>query len=330
MLIGAFSQYFFGFTIFILSCFLVLLVLVQRGRGGGLTGALGGPGGQSAFGTKAGDLFTRITIGVAAAWIILCASAVFMLRGRGLPETGGVDRPVVKSDAGAGSTSSGGTSGTTTGAGEASLTPPKTDLPAAAPAGGLLQHLLPTCPAATPAATGSTPTTPASPESASPATPAATTPADATTPPATDAPAAAAPLLHRNLRLLRRHPANPSNRRPAWFNSLDVLGKRKRASKYDRASQGRRLFDQSEISVEVRAVNNRFLKIQTRVNDALAGLESQIEGLVKQSLRRGSLQVNVYMSERLLAASLLCRSRFWKRNYHQCNELAQQLGVPSA
>ncbi len=101
MLIGALAQYFFGFTIFVLSMFLILLVLVQRGRGGGLTGALGGPGGQSAFGTKAGDLFTRITVGVAAAWIILCASAVFVLRGKGLPETGVVNRPptTMKSDA---------------------------------------------------------------------------------------------------------------------------------------------------------------------------------------------------------------------------------------
>lgn len=52
---------------------MVLLILVQRGKGGGLTGALGGPGGQSAFGTKAGDLFTRITIVAAACWIFLLA-----------------------------------------------------------------------------------------------------------------------------------------------------------------------------------------------------------------------------------------------------------------
>jgi preprotein translocase subunit SecG len=87
MLLAAFSQYFFGFTIFITSLFLIMLVLVQRGRGGGLTGALGGPGGQSAFGTKAGDLFTRITVGVAAVWIFLCAAAVFFLKDRELPQT---------------------------------------------------------------------------------------------------------------------------------------------------------------------------------------------------------------------------------------------------
>jgi preprotein translocase subunit SecG len=57
------------------AVFLIVLVLIQRGKGGGLAGALGGMGGQSAFGTKAGDLFTKITIGVAAFWIILCLAA---------------------------------------------------------------------------------------------------------------------------------------------------------------------------------------------------------------------------------------------------------------
>lgn len=80
MLIGQLSHYFFGITIFLTSLFLVLLVLVQRGRGGGIAGALGGAGGQSAFGTKAGDLFTRITVGVAAFWILMCCLAIAFLK----------------------------------------------------------------------------------------------------------------------------------------------------------------------------------------------------------------------------------------------------------
>jgi preprotein translocase subunit SecG len=58
------------------AVFLIVLVLIQRGKGGGLAGAFGGMGGQSAFGTKAGDLFTKITIGVASVWIVLCLIAV--------------------------------------------------------------------------------------------------------------------------------------------------------------------------------------------------------------------------------------------------------------
>jgi preprotein translocase subunit SecG len=69
----------FGLLMFLTAIFLILLILVQRGRGGGLTGALGGMGGQSAFGTKAGDLFTRITMFVAAFWILLCIAAILVL-----------------------------------------------------------------------------------------------------------------------------------------------------------------------------------------------------------------------------------------------------------
>jgi len=64
------------FALLVVGTFLILVVLVQRGRGGGLTGALGGMGGQSAFGTKAGDTFTKITIWTAVVWILLCVVAV--------------------------------------------------------------------------------------------------------------------------------------------------------------------------------------------------------------------------------------------------------------
>lgn len=74
------TQFFFGSVLFIIAVFLILLVLVQRGRGGGLTGALGGMGGQSAFGAKAGDLFTRITMITAAVWILFSMLAIKMLQ----------------------------------------------------------------------------------------------------------------------------------------------------------------------------------------------------------------------------------------------------------
>src|SRR5262245_50925975 len=73
------QHYFFAISLSLLSIFMVLVILVQRGRGGGLTGALGGMGGQSAFGTKAGDLFTRITIVVAALWVLLSMAALKIL-----------------------------------------------------------------------------------------------------------------------------------------------------------------------------------------------------------------------------------------------------------
>jgi preprotein translocase subunit SecG len=55
----------------LLGLFLVLLVLIQRGKGGGLVGALSGVGGSSPFGSRAGDTFTRITIYMACLWLLL-------------------------------------------------------------------------------------------------------------------------------------------------------------------------------------------------------------------------------------------------------------------
>jgi preprotein translocase subunit SecG len=65
----------------LIAIFMVMLILIQRGKGGGLTGALGGMGGQSAFGTKAGDLFTKITMWTAFFWIVLAALTVKYLSG---------------------------------------------------------------------------------------------------------------------------------------------------------------------------------------------------------------------------------------------------------
>jgi len=62
---------FLNLALMLASLFLILLVLIQRGKGGGLAGAFGGAGGSSAFGSRAGDTFTRITIYAAAVWLLL-------------------------------------------------------------------------------------------------------------------------------------------------------------------------------------------------------------------------------------------------------------------
>src|ERR1051325_4173145 len=59
-------------TIFVVSVLLICLVLLQKNRGSGLSGAFGGAGGQSAFGTKTGDVLTWITVGLTAVVLVLC------------------------------------------------------------------------------------------------------------------------------------------------------------------------------------------------------------------------------------------------------------------
>ncbi len=49
-------------TLFIsVAVILILLILIQKGRGGGLASAFGGAGGNTAFGSKTGDVLTWAT-----------------------------------------------------------------------------------------------------------------------------------------------------------------------------------------------------------------------------------------------------------------------------
>jgi preprotein translocase subunit SecG len=54
-----------------LSFIMILLVLIQKGRGGGLSSAFGGAGGNTAFGAKTGDVLTWATSIVFALFVAL-------------------------------------------------------------------------------------------------------------------------------------------------------------------------------------------------------------------------------------------------------------------
>jgi len=58
-------------VLLLIALFLILVVLIQRGKGGGLAEAFGAAGGSSAFGSRAGDAFTKFTIIVASIWLLL-------------------------------------------------------------------------------------------------------------------------------------------------------------------------------------------------------------------------------------------------------------------
>lgn len=139
-----------GILLTFTSFFMIVLVLIQRGRGGGLAGALGGAGGQSAFGTKAGDLFTRITMGVATVWILLCIVSYKVLTHQSSPldpSLGGSSTPAASATPGGEAVPTGPLDLSKL---PATGTPAKA--PPAAPAGGLAPAAKPSAPAATPPA----------------------------------------------------------------------------------------------------------------------------------------------------------------------------------
>lgn len=58
-------------TLFAFVALLLMgIILLQRGKGVGLSGAFGGAGGQQAFGSKTGDVLTWATIVVAAFFLL--------------------------------------------------------------------------------------------------------------------------------------------------------------------------------------------------------------------------------------------------------------------
>jgi preprotein translocase subunit SecG len=72
----------FNILLIVTGLFLIGVVLIQRGKGGGLAGAFGGVGGSSPFGSKAGDAFTRFTIYVAAFWLLFILVQVRIMNGK--------------------------------------------------------------------------------------------------------------------------------------------------------------------------------------------------------------------------------------------------------
>jgi len=79
-----------GILFMIVCVLLIIVILLQKGRGGGLGAAFGG-GGQSAFGTRTGDVFTWITIVLTGLFLLLAILTSVAIR----PEQKPLSAPVI-------------------------------------------------------------------------------------------------------------------------------------------------------------------------------------------------------------------------------------------
>lgn len=77
MILATFGEVVISVMVTGLALLLIGLVLLQKNRGSGLSGAFGGVGGHSAFGTKTGDFLTWVTVGVTAAFLLMCVIGVY-------------------------------------------------------------------------------------------------------------------------------------------------------------------------------------------------------------------------------------------------------------
>ena len=92
-------------VLLVLDCILLLgVILIQRGKGGGLSGAFGGLGGEVAFGTRATSTAKKATVILAIIFVLLtiAVSYAHRIQREGLTEepAGAAGKPAAQSDAG--------------------------------------------------------------------------------------------------------------------------------------------------------------------------------------------------------------------------------------
>ena len=87
--------YYLFVTLYVLACLvLMIVILLQQGKGGDIANAFGGGGSQAVFGARAGaTLLTKITAGLTVAFMVL--ALLLAVWGRAAPSSvvGGVEGP---------------------------------------------------------------------------------------------------------------------------------------------------------------------------------------------------------------------------------------------
>lgn len=87
--------------------------------------------------------------------------------------------------------------------------------------------------------------------------------------------------------------------------------------------------DRFTASVEIKAVNNRHLKVSTRLPDMLASLESHIEKVVRRTVARGTVSINVRFSPVGQASQYQISSESLSAYWDQLKAISTLNGMPS-
>src|SRR4051812_5801319 len=82
-------------------------------------------------------------------------------------------------------------------------------------------------------------------------------------------------------------------------------------------------------TVEIRSVNNRFFKAVIKLPDKLAGLEPEIDRLLRDALVRGSIVLSVSVKDQATASSIAINDAALKAYLDKIAHLAQQVKVQS-
>ena len=84
------------------------------------------------------------------------------------------------------------------------------------------------------------------------------------------------------------------------------------------------------VAVEVRAVNNRYLKVTVRGSDPYPMLEPELEKVVRRHVKRGTLHVNVRAERQPKPSELRLNLPALQTYLHQVRAACQEVGWPDS
>ena len=89
--------------------------------------------------------------------------------------------------------------------------------------------------------------------------------------------------------------------------------------------------EQVSVAVEVRSVNNRYFKLSTRIPEAYAALESEIEKLVRRFVARGTVTLTTRVKRLKKGQQYLLDNDVFEEYWRQMSELSEtmHLALPS-
>jgi len=84
--------------------------------------------------------------------------------------------------------------------------------------------------------------------------------------------------------------------------------------------------DERTIRVELRSVNNRFLKIDSRLPDILQTFENEIERSIREKINRGTVLLNVSYQSLRQESEYVLNSERLKEYYRLLNDIKKEIG----
>lgn len=81
------------------------------------------------------------------------------------------------------------------------------------------------------------------------------------------------------------------------------------------------------VAVEIRTINNRFFKLSVRTSEGYASLEPQVEAVVREAIRRGTVQVNLRIERRRSPDDYRINVDVLDRYRRQLETLREQWGI---